>query len=159
MATRSGDIDPGLVRFLARTEGLSADGFDDLINHHSGLVGVSETSPDFRELWERRAGDVRAAEAVELFCYRVKTGIGGFAAALGGLDALVFSGGIGENSAGARELTCAGLEFLGITLDPARNAESAPSISRDGAPVEVRVIRTDEEAAIARSAAAMLARP
>ena len=157
MATRSGDIDPGLVRFLSRAEGMTADRFDDLVNHESGLLGVSETSPDFRELRARRATDIRAAEAVDLFCYRVKTGIGAFAAALGGLDALVFAGGIGEHAPGARAQICTGLEFLGIDLDPARNAEGAPRISKNGAAVDVRVIPTDEEAMIARALAASLA--
>jgi acetate kinase len=156
MGTRSGDIDPGLVRFLARAEGLSADGFDDLVNHRSGLLGVSGTSPDFRELWDRRADDVRAAEAVDLFCYRVKTGIGAFAAALGGIDALVFAGGIGENASGARAQIGAGLDFLGIRLDPARNEGNGPQISADGEGVDVRVIRTDEEAMIAREVATLL---
>ena len=98
MGTRTGDIDPGLVRFLSRAEGMTADQFDSLVNHKSGLLGVSETSSDARDLLERQNGDVRAAEAIELFCYQAKKGIGAFAAALGGLDVLVFSAGIGENA-------------------------------------------------------------
>lgn len=157
MATRSGDIDPGLIRFLAHAEGLSPDGFDAMVNHQSGLLGVSETSPDFRDLWDHRGSDLRAAEAVDLFCYRVKTAVGAFAAALGGLDAVVFAGGIGENSPGARSQICAGLDFLGIVLDPVLNAENAPRISTAGVAVDVRVVRTDEEAMIARALAASLA--
>ncbi len=98
MGTRTGDFDPGLVRFLAQTEGMTADTFDRLVNHESGLLGVSETSSDVRDLLARQSVDVRAAEAIELFCYQAKKWIGAFAAALGGLDTLVFSGGIGENA-------------------------------------------------------------
>lgn len=158
MATRSGDLDPGLVRFLGHLGGLSADDFDAMVNHQSGLLGVSETSPDFRDLWDRREADVRAAEAVDLFCYRVKLGIGAFAAALGGLDALVFAGGIGENSPGARARICDGLGFLGVALDPAANATNARLISAGGSAVDVRVIPTDEEAMIARAIAGLLAK-
>ena len=153
MSTRAGDIDPGLVRFLAKAEGMSAGRFDDLVNHESGLLGVSETSPDVRDLLARRGDDVRAAEAVDLFCYRAKQEIGSMAAALGGLDTLVFAGGIGENAPEIRRMICEGLEFLGVALDGGRNADGAPIISADGAPARVRVIRTDEESMIARAAA------
>ena len=98
MGTRTGDIDPGLVRFLSRAEGMTAVQFDRLVNHRSGLLGVSEISSDVRDLLEREKGDIRAAEAIELFCYQAKKWIGAFAAALGGLDTLVFSAGIGENA-------------------------------------------------------------
>ena len=98
MSTRSGDLDPGLVWYLARTEGIDAKRFNEMVNHQSGLLGVSETSSDMRDLLERETQDVRAAEAVALFCYQVKKWIGAFAAALGGLDTLVFAGGIGENA-------------------------------------------------------------
>ena len=98
MGTRTGDLDPGLVRFLSRAEGMTADQFDSLVNHESGLLGVSETSSDVRDLLARQNVDVRAAEAIELFCYQAKKWIGAFAAALGGLDTLVFAGGIGENA-------------------------------------------------------------
>src|SRR5262249_36855149 len=114
MGTRCGDIDPGLVRFLITAEGLSADAFPALGNHESGLLGVSETSPDLRDLLARQGEDVRTAEAVELFCYRVRTGIGALAAALGGLETLVFAGGIGENAPEVRRRVCDGLGFLGI---------------------------------------------
>jgi acetate kinase len=153
MGTRCGDLDPGLVRFLMRSGGLTLDQFHDLVNHESGLLGVSETSPDFRDLVARQEVDVRAAEAVALFCYRAKTGLGAMAAALGGLDTLVFAGGIGENSPEARRRICEGMEFLGITLDRRRNEAGAPLISTDDGRVAVRVIRTDEESMIARAAA------
>jgi acetate kinase len=153
MATRSGDLDPGLVRFLAEREGMTPQQFNHLVNHESGLLGVSETSADIRDLLEREEADGRAAEAIDLFCYAVKKTIGAYAAVLGGLDTLVFAGGIGENAKDVRRRICAGLEFLGIALDSARNEVSAPLISSDAAAVDVRVIRTDEESMIARSVA------
>jgi acetate kinase len=149
MGTRCGDLDPGLIAFLARAEGMTPERFHRMVNQESGLLGVSETSADLRDLMARQAVDVRAAEAIELFCYRVKTGIGALSAVLGGLDSLVFSGGIGENSAEVRRRTCEGLEFLGIALDDGRNTFGAPLISTDASPTRVRVIRTDEEAMIA----------
>ena len=117
MSTRSGDLDPGLVWYLARTEGLDAKGFNEMVNFESGLLGVSETSSDMRDLLEHETQDVRAAEAVALFCYQVKKWIGAFAAALGGLDALVFAGGIGENAPVVRARICDGMGFLGIELE------------------------------------------
>ena len=159
MGTRTGDLDPGLVRFLSRTEEMTADQFDHLVNHESGLLGVSETSPDVRDLLARQDVDVRAAEAIELFCYRAKKGIGAFAAALGGIDTLVFAGGIGENAPEIRRRICAGLGFLGIALDDGRNASGAFLISTDQGAVKVRVIHTDEELMIARAAARLTARP
>jgi acetate kinase len=151
MSTRSGDLDPGLVSFLARTEHMNAAQFDRMANHESGLLGVSEISSDVRDLLAREAADVRAAEAVALFCYQAKKWIGAFAAALGGIDTLVFAGGIGENAPLIRERMCEGLGFLGIELDPQRNAKNAMLISPDAGRVKVRVIRTDEELMIARS--------
>ena len=109
MATRTGDIDPGLPGFLAQTAGMTTEQFHSMVNHESGLLGVSETSPDLRDLLARQEHDVRAAEAVALFFYHAKKAIGALAAALGGLDILVFSGGIGENSAEARTRICQGL--------------------------------------------------
>ena len=151
MGTRSGDLDPGLLAYLARTEHMTPAQFSTLANHASGLRGVSGTSADVRDLLAREATDPRAAEALALFCYQAKKGIGAFAAVLGGVDALVFAGGIGENAAAIRTRICAGLGFLGITVDPRRNARHAPVISRPSGVVEVRVIRTDEELMIARS--------
>lgn len=156
MGTRSGDIDPGLVRFLRQSEGMSAEQFDELVNRDSGLLGVSETSPDVRDLLARQGTDVRAAEAIALFCQSAKKGIGAFAAALDGLDTLVFAGGIGENAPEIRRRICDGLQFLGITLDADRNAANAPLISTDAGPVSVRLIRTDEESMIARAAKLLL---
>jgi acetate kinase len=130
----------------------------ELVNHESGLLGVSETSPDLRDLLSRQDDDVRAAEAVALFCYRAKTWLGALAAVLGGLDSLVFAGGIGENSPEARRRICDGLEFLGIALDERRNATGAPIISAEHARVAVRVIRTDEESMIARAMAGFIPR-
>jgi acetate kinase len=151
MSTRSGDLDPGLVWYLARTEKMNAKQFNEMVNFQSGLLGVSETSSDMHDLLSRETQDVRAAEAVALFCYQVKKWIGAFAAALGGLDTLVFAGGIGENAPLVRARICDGLGFLGIELNKARNAENAGVISTDASRVAVRVIRTDEELMIARS--------
>ena len=151
MSTRTGDLDPGLVSYLARTERMSAAKFQKMVNHESGLLGVSGTSSDVRDLLAKEASDARAAEAVALFCYQAKKWIGSFAAALGGLDTLVFAGGIGENAPLVRARICEGLAFLGIELNARRNAKNAPLISTDGGRVAVRVIRTDEELMIARS--------
>ena len=156
MSTRSGDLDPGLVSYFARTEQMNAAHFQKMVNHESGLLGVSETSSDMRDLLDRETKDVRAAEAVALFCYQAKKWIGSFAAALGGVDTLVFAGGIGENAPPVRERICDGLGFLGIELDRECNAKSAPLISSDAGRVKVRVIRTDEELMIARSVTRVL---
>ena len=151
MSTRTGDLDPGLNYYLAQTEHMSAAQFQHMVNHASGLLGVSEISSDMRDLLACEADDVRAAEAVALFCYQVKKWIGAFAAALGGVDTLVFAGGIGENAPLIRERICAGLGFLGIVLNNTRNAADASLISTDASPVTVRLIRTDEQLMIARS--------
>jgi acetate kinase len=151
MSTRSGDLDPGLVWYLARTEGLDAKRFNEMVNFKSGLLGVSETSSDMRDLLEHETQDVRAAEAVALFCYQVKKWIGAFAAALGGLDTLVFAGGIGENAPVVRTRICNGLGFLGIQLEEKQNAANESVISAATSRVPVRVIPTDEEVMIARS--------
>jgi len=116
MSTRSGDLDPGLAPYLARTEQITAKQFYEMVNQQSGLLGVSEISSDMRDLLAQEAGDVRAAEAVALFCYQAKKWMGTFAAALGGLDTLVFSAGIGENCPSIRARICDGLGFLGIEL-------------------------------------------
>ena len=157
MSTRSGDLDPGLAPYLARTEKLTAKQYYEMVNHESGLLGVSETSSDMRDLLARETTDVRAAEAVALFCYQAKKWIGAFAAALGGLDTLVFSAGIGENCPAIRTRICDGLGFLGIELNEARNAVNAGVISADPSRAPVRVIRTDEELMIARSVGRILA--
>ena len=151
MSTRTGDLDPGLAPYLARTEQITTSQFYKMVNHESGLLGVSETSSDMRDLLDHEKADVRAAEAVALFCYQAKKWIGSFAAALGGLDTLVFAGGIGENAPIIRARICERLIFLGVKINEARNAENAAMISTDNARVTVRVIRTDEELMIARS--------
>ena len=151
MSTRSGDLDPGLVWYLERIEGVTAKKFNEMVNFQSGLLGVSETSSDMHDLLEHETQDVRAAEAVALFCYQVKKWIGAFTAALGGLDTLVFAGGIGENAPVIRARVCAGLGFLGIELEEKRNAANAAVISTEAGRVAVRVIHTDEELMIARS--------
>jgi acetate kinase len=149
MSTRSGDLDPGVLWYLARTEKMSAKQFNEMVNFQSGLLGVSETSADMRDLLAREPQDVRAAEAVALFCYQVKKWIGAFAAALGGLDTLVFAGGIGENAPPVRARICTGLGFLGILLEEKQNAANAGVISAAASRVAVRVMRTDEELMIA----------
>jgi acetate kinase len=156
MSSRSGDLDPGLVSYLARTEQMTATQFQEMVTHASGLLGVSEISSDLRDLLARESDDVRAAEAVALFCYQAKKWIGSFAAALGGLDTLVFAGGIGENAPLIRERICDGLGFLGIELNQKHNAKNAPLISLDADRVKVRVIRTDEELMTARSVSRVL---
>jgi acetate kinase len=152
MSTRTGDIDPGLAYFLERTEGMTSEQFQKMVHHESGLRGVSEISSDMRDLLAQEAADIRAAEAVALFCYQAKKWVGSLAAALGGVDTLVFAGGIGENAPPVRARICDGLGFLGIELEPSRNATSEAVISSAGSRVTVRVTRTDEEQMIARMA-------
>ena len=151
MGTRSGDLDPGLAAYLERSEQMSSTEFNDMVNHASGLLGLSETSSDVRDLLQHEAADVRAAEALAVFCYQAKKCIGAYAAALGGIDTLVFAGGIGEHAAPIRERICEGLGFLGIEIDAARNASHAAVISTENSRVTVRMIRTDEERMIASS--------
>jgi len=156
MSTRSGDLDPGLAGYLARTEHMDAQQFDDMVNFHSGLIGVSETSSDMRDLLAHESDDVRAAEAIALFCYQIRKCIGAFAAALGGLDTLIFAGGIGESAPAVRTRICEGLQYLGIALDEKRNAAGAAVISAEEGGVAVRVMRTDEEWMIADAACRVL---
>ena len=156
MSTRSGDLDPGLLWYLVTTENMSAKQFNEMVNFQSGLLGVSETSSDMRDLLDHETQDIRAAEAVALFCYQVKKWIGAFAASLGGLDTLVFAGGIGENAPPVRSRICDGLGFLGIELEEKRNGANEGLISADTGQVTVRVIRTDEEIMIARSVSRLL---
>ena len=152
MGTRTGDLDPGVLLYLARSEGLTTDRLDELVNCKSGMLGISETSADIRDLLAREATDPRAAEALDVFCYQARKWIGALAAALGGLETLVFSGGIGEHSAPIRERICRNLGFLGIHLDSSANTANAPVVSSEGSRVSVRVIPTDEEQMIARIA-------
>ncbi len=158
MATRSGDLDPGFLFHVLRTEGLSVDELDDMVNRQSGLLGLSETSHDVRDLLARELEDHRAAEALDVFCGQIRKAIGACAAALGGVETLVFSAGIGENSAEIRERICRGLDFFGIRIDPERNASNAAVISTDDARVTTRVIPTDEESMIAREVTRMITR-
>ena len=156
MSTRSGDLDPGLVWYLARTEKMSAKQFNEMVNFQSGLLGISETGSDMRDLLERETQDARAAEAVALFCYQVKKRVGSFAAALGGLDTMVFADGIGENAAIIRTRICDGLGFLGIELEEKRNAANEGVISAAASRATVRVIRTDEECMLVKTVCRVL---
>lgn len=151
MSTRSGDLDPGLFAFLSHSEQMTPEQFQHMVNRESGLLGISETSSDMRDLLALETQDIRASEAVAVFCYQAKKTLGAYAAALGGLDTLVFAGGIGENMPAVRTRICEGLEFLGIGLDESRNAAHASVISADSSRVHVRIIRTDEQLMIARS--------
>jgi acetate kinase len=150
MGTRSGDIDPGVVLYLLRVGHLDPDALDDVLSRRSGLLGVSGTSSDMRDLLARRATDPRAGDAVALYCCQARKAVGALVTALGGLDTLVFSGGIGENAPPVRSEIARGLEHLGVHLDEARNEASSAVISADGSACTVRVIRTDEESVIAR---------
>jgi acetate kinase len=150
MSTRSGDIDPGLVGYLARGAGMSAEQFNHMAHFESGLLGVSETTADMKTLIEKEETDPRAAEAVALFCYEAKKRVGSLAAALGGLDAVVFTGGIGEEAPKIRAWICGNLEFLGIQINEAQNNANADVISAAASRVKVRVMRTDEEIMIAK---------
>jgi acetate kinase len=151
MSTRSGDLDPSLAPYLERTAHMNSKQFFEIVNHRSGLLGVSEISSDMRDLLAQEGHDIRAAEAVAPFCYQAKKWVGSFAAALGGLDTLVFAGGIGENAPAVRTRICDGLGFLAVELDQSRNAAAAGVISTDASRAKVRMIRTDEELMIARS--------
>ena len=150
MGTRTGDLDPGVAWYLMQSEKISTKQFNHLINYESGLLGISETSSDMRELMKIKDTDDRAAEAVDLFCYQAKKWIGSFAAALGGIDTLVFSGGIGENAAEIRQCICDGMKFMGIELDNTRNTKNESIISADTSNVTIRVIKTNEELMICR---------
>jgi len=151
MSTRSGDLDPGLVWYLASTEKMNAKQFNEMINFQSGLIGISQISSDMRDLIDCEAEDNRAAEAVAYFCYQTKKWIGSFSAALGGIDTLVFSGGIGENSPTIRTRICDGLGFLGIELDVKLNLKNHDVISAAASQIGVYVIHTDEELMIAKT--------
>jgi len=150
MGTRSGDIDPGLVWYLSQTAGLDAKKINEMVNFQSGLLGMSETSSDMYELLQRQDKDPRAKEAISVFCYQVKKWIGGFAASLGGIDALVFTGGMGENAPQIRRQICENLGFLGIELDEEQNKRNADIISKAASQVPVYIIHTNEELTIAK---------
>jgi acetate kinase len=156
MGTRTGDLDPGVLLHLARTENLTIPQLDRMVHHESGLLGVSGLSADMRELLAHERDDEAAVQAVALFCYDATKQIGALAAVLGGLDTLVFSAGIGERSAPIRARICDRLAFLGVELDNRRNAANAAVISSDASRVAVRVIPTDEQLMIARSVCRLL---
>ena len=149
MGTRSGDLDPGLVQYLVRNSGLTVEQFNHIVHSESGLLGISETTGDMQQLLELESTDVRAAEAVEIFCYQVRKWIGAYAAALGGIDTVIFTGGIGERAAEVRARICIGLGFLGIELDADLNRAHRLVVSSGRRSVVVRVIVTDEEQVIA----------
>ena len=150
MGTRSGDLDPGVLMHILREERMSVDALDDMLNRRSGLLGVSETSADMRDLLERERTDSRAADAVALFCWHVRKAVGALATTLGGLDVLVCAGGIGEHAAPVRARVAEGLQHLGVVLDKERNDTGEAVVSPDGSACMVHVIRTDEESIIAR---------
>jgi acetate kinase len=151
MSTRSGDLDPGLVTYIARSGGLTPDQIEDLLSHKAGLLAISGSTGDMRQLLERERTDEACRLAVDMYAYQIKKWIGAFAAALGGIETLVFSGGIGEHAPEVRRRICQGLEFLGVRIDPQANAANSDVISTSGAPVAVRVIPTDEELMIAQA--------
>ncbi len=150
MGTRSGDLDPGILVYLLRNQHYEADALDRLVNRESGLLGVSAISSDMRTLIEKRGTDSGARLAVEMFCYQARKHIGALAAALGGVDLLVFTGGIGERAAVVRWEICAPLGHLGVRLDPLRNDAHADTISATATGCVVRVVPTREELMIAR---------
>ncbi len=156
MGTRSGDIDPAIIDFIAEKEGMTAQAIETLLNKQSGLIGISGLTNDMRELLAEahENDDRRARLAIEIFCYRARKYVGAYLAAMGGADAVVFTGGIGENAAEVRARICAGLEWFGLELDPERNAAHAGGreglITRDDARLAAYVIPTDEELLIAR---------
>ena len=156
MGTRCGDLDPGLNYYLARTEGADASQFQHMVDYESGLLGISETSSDMQDLLLHESNDIRAQEAIEVFCYQTKKWIGSYSAALGGLDTLVFAGGIGENVPVIRSRICKGLEYLGVDIDEAFNKNNEGLISKKTGRVTVRVIRTDEEFMIAEQTRQLL---
>jgi len=158
MSRRSGDLDPGVMSYLTRAEGLTVEQFHRMVNSESGLLGLSESSSDIRDVLALEAHDPRAAEAVALFCYQAKKAIGALAAVLGGVDTLVFSAGIGEHSPVVRARICEGLEFLGIAIDDRRNEANDAVISADDGRVIVRVIHTDEACEMAQSVLHLLAK-
>jgi acetate kinase len=160
MGTRTGDLDPGAVLYVMGRHQLTTDRARAALNHDSGMLalsaGAGAGSADVRELLAREASDPAAALALDVFCYQARRHLGALVAVLGGLDQLVFTGGIGEHASAVRARICGGLGFLDIELDAARNAASAPTISSGASAVTVRVMPTEEERMIARHTAALL---
>jgi acetate kinase len=151
MGTRAGDVDPGLLIYLVE-QGYDAAALDRVVNREGGLLGVSETTADVRDLLARRADDPRAAMAIDVFVWSARKWVGAMAAALGGIDRLVFTGGIGERAAPVRAAIADGLGHLGVCLDASLNDAHAPVISLPGARCAVHVVHTDEERIVARHA-------
>ena len=158
MGTRLGDVDPGLVLYLLRS-GHDEQALDDLFNHRSGLLGVSGLSADMKTLLDQRGDNPHAHQAITMFCLGVKKFLGAFATVLGGLDTLVFTGGIGERAAPVRQEICSNLEFLGVVLDASRNEKHAPIISTPESRCTVQVIPTNEDLMIARHTVKALSSP
>lgn len=156
MSSRSGDMDPGVLTYLMNKEGLTAVELNEVLNHQSGLIGISETSSDMQELLQLQHKDPRAAQAIDIFCYQARKWIGSLSAVLGGLDTLVFSGGIGENATEVRTRICEGLQYLGLQLEEEQNQQNKAIISPDHSPVTVRVIRTNEEWMLAKTVCQVL---
>jgi acetate kinase len=150
MGTRCGDLDPGILLYVMNRYGMTFNELNELVNKQSGLLGLSEYSADMRDLLERENTDTHCAEAIAVFCYQVRKFIGAYTAALGSVETLVFTGGIGEHAAAIRQRICAGLNCIGVTLDEDANRSNAAVISSKGGPVTVRVIRTNEDLMIAR---------
>lgn len=150
MGTRSGDLDPGLLVYLVRQRNMTAEDLRRLLNYEGGLLGISGITSDMKTLVARSPTDPAAALAIEIFCYTARKFIGALSAALGGLDTLVFTGGIGERAADVRARILSGLEYLGVTLDGRRNAAHERRISTDAGRVQVLVVPTNEELMIAR---------
>ena len=150
MSTRVGDLDPGVIVYLLQEKGMTPAAVNNLINHQAGLLGLSGISGDMHDLLAQADTQADAALAVEIFCYQARKFVGALAASLTGLDTLIFTGGIGENSAIIRARICAPLRFLGIVLDQGLNEGNSPIISRIDSPVTVRVMKTNEELMIAR---------
>jgi acetate kinase len=149
MSTRSGDIEPGVLTYLETEKGMTPMEISDLVTNKSGLLGVSETTADMHTLLGLQDENPKAKLAIELFCYQIKKTIGAYAAALGGVDSIIFSGGIGERSAEIRARICSGLEFMGVVIDDERNSLAARLISGDGSTVGVHVIPAHEDNSIA----------
>ena len=156
MSRRTGDLDPSLAGYLARTEKMSIERFQHMINAESGLLGISGISSDMRDLLEKENSDSRAADAIASFCYNAKKHLSALAATMGGLDTLIFSGGIGESAPEIRARICKGLQFLGIELDSAANGQNSAITSQKGSGVTVYVIKTDEEMFIAQTVNGLL---
>ncbi len=150
MSTRTGDLDPGVILFLLQQNKMTPRAIKEMVNRQSGLLGVSGSTDDMRELLNAEQVDDAAKQAIELFCYQARKNIGALSVVLGGLDTLVFTGGIGEHSSEIRSRICSGLEFLGIRVDKRKNSKNSSVISQKRGEVEIRIIKTNEELMIAR---------